>query len=151
MFGKQREERGISIENNHRHKHSLSCRKGIWGQKQSLYIPVSYMRGRKRGNQDIWRKRKDGIIKSKFLYLNGITSALSAVRVEKTNLAGRETPKTLGMWTPSQCPAITKTIINLHGKMELIPWESVLKTEWYGTISLLTRQEKELTTLKKQD
>lgn len=35
--------------------------------------------------------------------------------------------------------------------MEVIPWESVLKTKWYGTISLLTRQEKELKPLKKQD
>lgn len=65
------------------------AKRNLGSKTISLHTSV-YMRGRERGNQDIWRKGKDGIIKNKFLYLNGITSALSAVRVEKTNLAGRD-------------------------------------------------------------
>lgn len=42
-------------------------------------------------------KGKEGIIQSKFLHLNGITSAPSAMRAEETYLAGRDTPRTLAV------------------------------------------------------
>lgn len=63
-------------------------------QKQSLYIAVSTAQCRRR-NQDIWSKRKEGIIKIKFLHFNGITSAPSAIEVGNTTPAGTNTLKVL--------------------------------------------------------
>lgn len=70
-----------------------------------------------------YMKKKERRYYKKLLHLNGITSAPSATRVEKTNLADRDTPRTRRV-TPSQCTAITKGKkggMSLYEKMELIP------------------------------
>lgn len=43
------------------------------------------------------KNKERGYSKIKFLHLNGITSAPFATGVGKTNPAGRDTPRTLGV------------------------------------------------------
>lgn len=104
MFGERREQHGSPTENNG-YTNILFPSKKEFGVRNYLYIVVS-TREYRQGNQDIWRKRKEGTIKIKFLHLSGIISAPSATGVEKTNPAGRDTSRTLGVWPPSQGTAI---------------------------------------------
>lgn len=76
---------------------SLFFKKGISGlETVSLYTGV-YVRVQERRNHDVRRKRKENVPKRKFPHLNGITSVPSTNEIQKTNLTGKETPRTLAV------------------------------------------------------